>query len=329
MMIENIAAIIVAAGFSSRAKAFKPLLPMGESTMIQTVINTFRSIGIRNIVVVTGFNAQALEAHIAETGAICLRSDYLHNRMFDSACIGIRYLKDKCHMAFFTPVDVPLFTKFSLKEMISRMQSSACTALCPCYNDTKGHPLLINSLSFDDILLHDGQEGMKGAVNKLKGFATINLPDPALIMDADTPEAYAAMMLYERERSVPSYETCLKLHEFFKTPEIIFNHCKKVAFAAETMAISLIDGGSLLNLNKIRSAAFLHDIAGTAMNSASAGAALLEDLGHTGISSIVAASMQLDAYDTTHITEKSIVYLADKLLHKAFPLSFKDHQPPS
>jgi len=313
---DKIAAVIVAAGFSSRVKAFKPLLPMGSSTVIETAIHTFRSIGVGDIVVITGFNAEALEAHIAHTAAICLRSDYLHNKMFDSACIGIRLLKNKCAMTFFTPADSPLFTRYSLKTMLERMRSSDRTVLCPCYNREKGHPLLIKSESFEDILSHDGLEGMKGAVGKLKGFEMMHLPDPALIMDADTPEAYEAMKRYERERAVPSKEVCMRVHQDFNTPDHIIRHCAKVANVAEYIAQALCDKDCILDLNKIRAAALLHDILRTENNHAFRAAALLDDLGFTGISSIVGDHMELDEYDTVHITEKSVVYLADKMVYK-------------
>lgn len=313
---KKIAAVIVAAGFSSRIGAFKPLLPMGSSTIIETAINTFRSIGVGDIVVITGYNAEVLEAHIAHMDAICLRSDYMHNKMFYSAGIGIRRLKNKCDMTFFTPADSPLFTKYSLKAMLSQMRSSDCTVLCPCYNQGKGHPLLIKRDSFDDILAHDGTEGMKGAVGKLKGYETMSLPDPALIMDADTPEAYEVMKRYDQERAVPSDESGLRLHEYFHTPANVIKHCEMVAHLADAITKSLIKKGCFLDLKKIRAAALLHDILRAEKNHAARGAALLEDLGHTGISSIVGAHMELDEYDATHITEKTVVYLADKRVCK-------------
>jgi len=143
MINKKIAAIIVAEGFASRMKAFKPLLPMGKSTIIETAIDTFKSVGIKDIIIVTGKNVEELEAHIEQTGVICLRSDYTKNKMFDSTCLALNYLKDKCDMAFFTPVDSPLFTKYSLKQMILKMNSLNREVLCPCYLKEKGHPLLI------------------------------------------------------------------------------------------------------------------------------------------------------------------------------------------
>lgn len=312
MADQKIAAVIVAAGRSSRMKAFKPLLPLGSSTIIETAIGTFQRAGIGQIVVVTGHKAELLEAHIQHTGAICLRSDYLHNQMFDSACIGLSYLQGQCGMVFFTPVDSPLFTKYSLGQMILKMQAGNCPVLRPCYRKEMGHPLLINRHSIAEILSHDGTDGMKGAARRLKDVERIDLPDPALIMDADTPEAYDAMRRYEQERAVPTRDVCLEMHEYFKTPERIRKHCAKVAAVAEAMAQSLAGSGHPLDLKKIQPAALLHDIARAQRHHARAGAALLEDLGHTGISSIVGAHEELEEYDMTHITEKSVVYLADK-----------------
>lgn len=325
MSNKKMAAIITAAGLSSRMKAFKPMLKIGSSTIIETEIETFRSVGIRDIVVITGKNAELLEAHIKYTGAICLRSDYTKNKMFDSACIGLNYLRDKCDMAFFTPVDSPLFTKYSLKQMILKMNSLNSSVLCPCYCKENGHPLLINSNSFNYIISHDGTCGMRGAINSLKNVEMINLPDPALIMDADTTKDYEVMRLYEKERAVPSKEICMELHEYFMTPIKIIKHCEKVAMVAVAMSKSLIKKGYSLDVKKIQSAALLHDILRYKKNHASEGSKLLEDLGHMGIAPIVEAHMELNEYDMVHINEKSIVYLADKLVSEDSIISVEDH----
>ena len=47
-------AVILAAGLSSRMKAFKPLLPVGESTAVECLASSLRDAGIEDIVVVTG-----------------------------------------------------------------------------------------------------------------------------------------------------------------------------------------------------------------------------------------------------------------------------------
>ena len=111
------AALIVAAGMSSRMGSFKPMLNIGSISVAQRVIATFRQAGINKIVMITGFNAAMLERHLAGNNIIFLRNEnYESTQMFDSVKIGLDYLADKCGRILFTPVDVPLFTARTVKN---------------------------------------------------------------------------------------------------------------------------------------------------------------------------------------------------------------------
>ena len=61
-------AIVLAAGFSSRMGAFKPLLPFGERTVVDHVVTTLRAAGVERIHVVTGFEAESLAPELARLG---------------------------------------------------------------------------------------------------------------------------------------------------------------------------------------------------------------------------------------------------------------------
>ena len=65
------AALIVAAGMSSRMGDFKPMLSIGSITIAQRVVATFHQAGIRRIVMVTGFNAVT-----AGTASVRQRRDF-------------------------------------------------------------------------------------------------------------------------------------------------------------------------------------------------------------------------------------------------------------
>ena len=54
------AALIVAAGMSSRMGDFKPLLNLGSISVAQRVIATLHQAGVSKIVMVTGYNAVTL-----------------------------------------------------------------------------------------------------------------------------------------------------------------------------------------------------------------------------------------------------------------------------
>ena len=118
-------ALIVAAGMSSRMGDFKPMLNIGSISIAERIIATFQQSGINNIVMVTGYNATTLERHLSNKGIIFLRNeDYEHTQMFDSAKIGLEYLKSRCDKIFFTPVDIPLFTSSTVSMVFSISSNS-------------------------------------------------------------------------------------------------------------------------------------------------------------------------------------------------------------
>ena len=60
--------------------------------------------GVDKIVMVTGYNAEALEHHLAASGIIFLRNEnYMTTQMFDSVKIGLEYLKNNNSHRFLTP----------------------------------------------------------------------------------------------------------------------------------------------------------------------------------------------------------------------------------
>ncbi|MEG0663206.1 MAG: NTP transferase domain-containing protein, partial [Anaerovoracaceae bacterium] len=60
----TVGAIILAAGSDHIAKEFKPLLKVGNQTLIQREVSSLREAGISPIVVVTGYMKEDLEKHL-------------------------------------------------------------------------------------------------------------------------------------------------------------------------------------------------------------------------------------------------------------------------
>ena len=196
----QIGAVIVAAGMSSRMGEFKPMLNIGSISIAQRIVATFHQAGVTKIAVVTGYNAPLLERHLANSGLVFLRNeDYATTQMFDSAGIGLSYMKDKCERILFTPVDVPLFTAMTVTELIE----SDAELCCPVCEGKTGHPLLIASSLVDSILASGGEGGLQGAIARC-GTEMRRLPvqDPGVLHDADTPADYKALLELHNEQLI-------------------------------------------------------------------------------------------------------------------------------
>lgn len=192
------AALIVAAGMSSRMGDFKPLLNIGSISIAQRVVATFQQAGVEKIVMVTGYNAVMLERHLAGNGVVFLRNDnYETTQMFDSVRIGLSYLRDKCGRVLFTPVDIPLFTA----DTVRRLLETDAPLACPAVDGETGHPTLIGASLFDRILSDSGDQGLRGALNRCGAELTlIPVEDRGILHDADTPEDYKALLRYHNEQ---------------------------------------------------------------------------------------------------------------------------------
>ena len=228
-------ALIVAAGMSSRMGDFKPMLAIGSISIAQRIVANFRQAGTDKIVMVTGFNATALERHLAGNGIVFLRNEeYEHTQMFDSVRIGLDYLKDKVDVVFFTPVDIPLFSSSTLTHLLD----SGASIACPTYGGEDGHPIMISSDQIDAILKDSGSNGLKGAIESCPTpMVRIPVDDPGILRDADTPDDYAEL---------------LKLHNSgLIRPEISVSLSKEVPFFDEKLAmlLSLVDETNSVRLS--------------------------------------------------------------------------------
>ena len=196
----QIGAVIVAAGMSSRMGDFKPMMNIGSISIAQRIVATLHQAGVERIIVVTGYNAQQLERHLAGNGLIFLRNEaYASTQMFDSAKIGLSYLRDKCDQILFTPVDIPLFTALTVTKLLE----SAAPLACPVCEGKTGHPLLISSSLLDTILSDRGENGLQGAISRC-GVTMTQVPveDPGVLHDADTPEDYQSLLAYHNEQLI-------------------------------------------------------------------------------------------------------------------------------
>lgn len=128
-------AIILAAGRSAHMEELKPMLRVGQTTMIQKEIDTLRQAGITPIVVVTGYQAETLERHIAHRGAVCIRNKrYETSQMYGSICMGLRYIQKKVDRVLLFPSDLPLVSV----ETITSMSEASGSIAVPVFEGKRG-----------------------------------------------------------------------------------------------------------------------------------------------------------------------------------------------
>ena len=238
----QIGALIVAAGMSSRMGDFKPMLSIGSISVAQRVVATLSQAGVSKIVMVTGYNATALERHLAGNGIIFLRNEnYETTQMFDSVKIGLSYLLDKCDKVLFTPVDVPLFTSKTVKTILD----SEAPLVVPVCQGEQGHPILIAKGLIPEILADSGEMGLRGSLERCSApMLRLEVEDFGTIQDADTPEDFSKLLEYHNSQLVrPVVSVSLAKEKPFFDSRIamllmLIDETKSVRAAGQRMQLS-------------------------------------------------------------------------------------------
>lgn len=245
-------AVVVAAGMSSRMGDFKPMLSIGSISVAQRVVATLKQAGAARVVVVTGYNAEELERHLASSGVVFLRNEnYRTTHMFDSALIGLRYLRDKCRQVLFTPVDIPLFTAATVDALLT----SGAELACPVCGGTRGHPILMSANVIDRVLEDSGESGLSGALSRCGVPMTlVEVDDPGILHDADTPEDYRELLrMHNSQLTRPVVQVSICREKRFLDPRVamlltLTDETQSVRAACQRMQLSYSSGWNAINL---------------------------------------------------------------------------------
>ncbi len=182
------AAVIVAAGMSSRMGKFKPLLELGGKPMIRHVIDVFQCFGVEKVIVVTGNNAEMLENALHGDGIDFVRNErYAETQMFDSAKLGLNCVSSKYDDIFFTTADIPLFSA----EVLECLSKTDGEFICPTFDGQEGHPILLRRDTAKRLIADGGDGGMRRAVER-QGICKVcvEVSERGILFDADTPNDF-------------------------------------------------------------------------------------------------------------------------------------------
>ncbi|MDP3428018.1 MAG: nucleotidyltransferase family protein [Humidesulfovibrio sp.] len=311
-----LAAVILAAGKSTRLPRFKPLLSLGGQSLVARAASLFRQAGITDIVVVTGARAGDVGAEVSALGLRAVCNADFEDGMFSSVRAGLAALPQGLAGVLVLPVDIPLIRPSTLRLLAERFRLSAAEALLPGFCGEPGHPPLLAAQAIPKVLAWSGEGGLAGALATLE-CELLPVADAQILFDVDHEASFA-----EAEARLPrlaraSPREALALLEIHKAGARGLAHGRSVAEVALALARALNaggEGGAGLDLELLEAAALLHDIAKGQPQHEEAGARLLADLGLTRTAEIVAAHRDIDPATVAQPTERELVYLADKLV---------------
>lgn len=310
----SFAAIIPAAGLSSRMGRLKALLSFGEVTALERVVGLFVSAGVSDVRVVAGHAADRLAPVLRSLGVASVPNPDYARGMFTSVVAGVRSLDPEVDAFFFLPVDIPLVRPATIRRLLDGWTEDRNEVLHPTLDGRRGHPPLIGGAHIPGIAAWKGEGGLGGYLRD-QPAGEIPVADRFMNMDLDTPEDYRTALAEWVRYSVPNAAECKALRNHVAhTPEPVQAHCLAVAEVAQTLGRAVADAGGHLDLPLLAAAARLHDICRGEPDHAETGADLLRRQGFSAVADLVVRHMDLESREGRPVNEAEVLFLADKLL---------------
>jgi molybdenum cofactor cytidylyltransferase len=173
--------------------AFKPLLPFGKQTVIESCIDYLRRGGVETVVIVVGHHAEELRDRLRNLPVAFALNPDPESEMNASISAGLREIPGTAKATLVALADHPAVPPAVVSTLIAEWQNGA-SLIVPTWQNRGGHPVLID-LRYRKELEHlDPNRGLRALFQAHPDeVKRIPVDSPFVARDMDTWDDYRAL----------------------------------------------------------------------------------------------------------------------------------------
>jgi molybdenum cofactor cytidylyltransferase len=175
--------VLLAAGASRRAGAFKMTAPIGGRPLLSWGLEALRSCCVR-VIVVAGAGAEKIAPLVAGLPGVELVINGNHEQgMLSSVQAGAALVRGE--RFFVLPGDMPRVRPRTLARLLAAAAGTGIVV--PAFAGRRGHPVLLPAALLAELLAEPAGSSL-GAFIRRRGAAVVAVDDPGVLDDLDTAE---------------------------------------------------------------------------------------------------------------------------------------------
>ena len=191
--VNSCTAILLAAGQSKRMGAFKPLLPFGKKTVIESCIDYLREGGVETIIVVLGHRADEVRKRLEKHQVTFALNPDPKSEMGASIAAGVRALPATGRATLIALCDHPAVPASVVSTLIEAWYNGARLVI-PTWQNRGGHPVLVDLSLKPELLNLSASGGLKTLFdNHLSEVQRVEVDSPFIARDMDTWDDYLTL----------------------------------------------------------------------------------------------------------------------------------------
>ena len=192
----KVSAIVLAAGESKRmAGRNKLLLPLEEKTIVECAVDAILEARVDDVIVVLGHEAAAIQKVLQKRALRFTFNLNFRGGMASSIQAGVAALAPSAQTVMIALADQPLITTAEINFLIAEFARATEKSIgVPTFNGQRGNPVLFDLRYREELLALQGEVGGKSILARHpEAILEVALPAGNILVDADTPEAYARL----------------------------------------------------------------------------------------------------------------------------------------
>jgi molybdenum cofactor cytidylyltransferase len=194
----RVAAIVLAAGASTRYGQPKQLLPVGGKTMLQHVVDVVLASPVDQTIVVLGHRAGEIGASVrqglptaADKSADIVTNEEWQAGLSTSVQAGLRAIRSDIQAALFVLADQPAITPGIIAALLGRYRETGAPIVVPTYRGERGNPALFDRSLFSELMEVRNDQGGRQLVDRYANRTEkVEVGSEAVLVDVDTEEDY-------------------------------------------------------------------------------------------------------------------------------------------
>ncbi len=190
-LAPRVAAIVLAAGRSSRMGTNKMLADFHGLTMVRATVENIRTSAVDEIIVVTGHDDEKIKSALDGINVTFVHNPDFADGMSTSLRCGVGAAE--ADAVVICLADMPLVKSDVIDRLIAAYNPTENrTIVVPTYRGEFGNPVLWGAEHFPHLMSVQGDRGARGLISQFKTDAVeIDAGTDAVLRDADTPTALA------------------------------------------------------------------------------------------------------------------------------------------
>ncbi len=191
---SSTSAVILAAGTSTRMGTVKQLLQLDDRPLLQHVLDNVRASGVKEIILVLGFAAEAIRQEIdAQNVTVVINQSYQQG-MGTSLKAGLSAVDPQAEAALIILADQPFLRPATLNQLIAEHQRSKAQIVIPTYRGFRGNPVLLDRSVFPEVMALNGDMGCRAIFgDHMEGIVKVPVDDVGILLDIDRQGDFEAL----------------------------------------------------------------------------------------------------------------------------------------